>query len=135
MLFSRYLPPLIGLDIQPSALRFAQCRQTHQGYRVELTNSVDLPAGVFVDGKIHQWDVIGEALTAWVQKNNMAGVAAAIVLPGNRVRMQRLTLPAGLLQSAIEAEIYAILQKDFPGMNDALYMDYVFKEARNPDEN
>lgn len=134
MMFSRQSPSLIGIDIQPSALRLVQLRRTHQTYDVERVDSIDLPSAVFMEGKIHQWDVIVSALTDWVQRSKVAGMAAVIVLPANRVRMKSITLPAGLLKTAIEAEIYAILQRDFPGLNDALYMDYVFKEAGNPDE-
>ncbi|VVC76661.1 hypothetical protein AQUSIP_19850 [Aquicella siphonis] len=117
-------PPLIGIDIQSSAIRIAQLKKIAGGYLVEQAGAADLPEGVMTDDRVRDWSCITEVLSKLVHTYGLRGLAAAVSLPVSLVRMQYVALPCGMPQAAIESEIHAQVQKDFPGMRDALCVDF-----------
>lgn len=117
-------PSLVGLDIQPHGMRLVQLKKSRCGFLLERTATAALPGNVFGEGKIKCWDILHSALAEFVQAQGIHGLAAAIHLPANLVRMQRIQLPSGLLDEDIEAEIYEHIQRDLPGMHDALCIDF-----------
>lgn len=120
---SFYRKAQIGLDIQPDAIRFAQLSKRRQRYRIHQLASHVLPPGIFVDGKIKQWDTLQWQLMALGEKYHWQGVAAGIALPINLVRMQQIQLPAGLSDSEMETQVYLHIQRDLP-MTDTLCADF-----------
>lgn len=131
MFFSLSAPSLIGLDIQPDSIRLVQLKPVRNRFMAERIAYAALPAGVFDYGKITRWDLISAALSALVEAADIKGHAAAINLPANLVRMQRIQLPSELTEEEVEAEIHAHMQRDLPGMTDPLCMDFRIAPTRN----
>jgi len=120
-LFSR---PFIGLDIQPHGLRLVQLRKNRRGTQIERVIAADLPAAIFNDGKIEDWDALRETLTAVIRNAGLRNVAAAITLPASLVRMQHVRFPSGLTDKAVAAEVDAQVRRDLPGMAEVLRVDF-----------
>lgn len=116
---------LVGLDVQPGGLRLVQVRKKRHALVLEQAAFSAWPQAIFSEGKIKRWDVLESVLSPLVQALALTGLTAATHLPADKVRMQRMTLPNGLPQADIEKEIYAQVQRDLPGMTDALCLDFV----------
>ncbi len=127
--FSR---PLVGLDIYQDALCLMQVPwRKQQGMTVR---HCPLPPTIFADGKIKDWDGLHAVLAAEVAGLGLKGMTAAIQLPAHLVRMQKRVLPFGLSSLAIESEIHRQLQRDLPGMSEALAIDFNELPQENDDE-
>jgi len=121
-LFSK--PSLIGLDVQPDAIRLIQLKKNKEAYEIEQRLSQPLADEIFAEDKIKHFDRLRLVLSDLVIEHRLMGQAVAVSLPANLVRMQRIQVPTGLTESEVEAEIHAHLQNDLPGLNDALCMDF-----------
>jgi Tfp pilus assembly PilM family ATPase len=124
-------PSLIGLDVQPGSVQLVKLKKTKHSFLLEQIVTASLPSDVFVEGKIRRWEVLCSLLSEIVQVQGMRGLAAAITLPVNLVRMQSIILPSGLSDVAIEAEIYARVERDLPGMTEALCIDFTESQQKN----
>ena len=91
--------------------------------------ALELREQVFVDGKIKDFESIRYLLAGEVRTRKLAGVAAAIHIPLNLVRMQNIQIPSGLANDAIKEEIKLQLEKDFPGLSDSLAIDFNVEKA------
>lgn len=116
--------PIIGIDIQKHALRLVKLRKRKNYFFVEQAVSVDLPQGIFSEGKVRNWNELQRILSELVQARQLQGLNAVINLPASLTRMQQLQMPVRLSEAAIEAEIHAQLERDFPGLKEFLYIDY-----------
>jgi Tfp pilus assembly PilM family ATPase len=83
-----------------------------------------LPANIFADGKIREWGIVHSVLDDVVREAGWAGMAAAIQLPANLVRMQKMQIPYGMKNDAILDEIKLQVERDFRGMGGALSIDF-----------
>jgi type IV pilus assembly protein PilM len=131
--FSFSAPALVGLDIQPDSIRLVQLKKTRHGFLVEHVAAIPLPSPILMEGKIYHWDVLHAALGELVQALGIKGMAASIHLPARLVRMQQMQLPLGLSEAEIEAEIHTKMQRDLPGMTDALCIDFTLSTQKNRD--
>jgi type IV pilus assembly protein PilM len=122
--FSFRAPSLVGLDIQPDGVRLVQLKKNKSTYLLQHMAMRRLPEGVFAEGKIKAWDGLSTVLSELVDTLNLKGASVAISLPVNLVRMQRMSLPSGLSEAEIEAEIDMRMRRDLPGMTEALCMDF-----------
>jgi type IV pilus assembly protein PilM len=129
-LFKR--PTLIGLDIQSDGIRLVQLTKHRRQLCVELAVLHPLPDDVFTQSKLVQWDVLTAALAELVVELGLNGLPAAIGLPAHAIRKQRIQLPLGLTEKEIEFEVIAHIQKDFPGMKEALCVDFSTLPCLNP---
>jgi Tfp pilus assembly PilM family ATPase len=122
--------PLVGVDVQPDGMRLVQLTRWPWGYHLEAAVHRPLPSGVFSEGKIKRWDRVGMVLEEMVHQYNLGGMPAVITLPANLVRMQRLVIPLGLSAEAIKGEIETHIQKEWPGVTEALNIDFIYLEGK-----
>lgn len=123
-LFSFKSPPLIGVDIQAHEVRLVQIRRVNHAFLVEYAAAAKLPEGIFIQGKVREWDALADILTELVRPLGLSGKAIAVSLPANLVVIQQMQLPQGMVDAAIEIEAYAQVERDFPGMHEDLCIDY-----------
>jgi type IV pilus assembly protein PilM len=117
--------PRVGIDIQPHAIYLIQLRKTRRGFLVEQTDGFPLS-----EDKGRDWEAIRIKLADWTRRFGLAGVSAAVSVPAKLVRMQHLSVPLGMPDELIRAEIQAQVERDFPGMS-ALSMDYSLLAQKN----
>ncbi|MBX3708583.1 MAG: pilus assembly protein PilM [Gammaproteobacteria bacterium] len=123
-LFSFKSSSLIGIDIQTHEVRIVQLRKIKHGFLIEHIATSKLSAGVFLQGKVKEWDALSVVLTELTQSLGLSATAVVISLPANLVIMQQIQLPCGMTEAAIEAEIRAQIEQDFPGINEMLCIDF-----------
>jgi type IV pilus assembly protein PilM len=115
---------LLGVDIRPYALRLLQLRKTGKGFLAEFAHRLPLPEEIFDGERIRDFERLMSLLATLVQEKKLTGMTAAIHLPANMVRMQQMQIPTGLPDETIREEIHLQIAKDFPGLGDALLLDY-----------
>lgn len=119
----------MGLDIQPHVIRLMQLRQSGKRFQALQMAALRLQEQVFVEGKIRDFEPIRWLLNEEVKKRKLAGIATAIQIPANLVRLQTIQIPSGLSRDAIKEEIKLQLEKDFPGLSDSLAIDFSIERA------
>lgn len=115
---------LVGIDIKPHALYLVQLTKRKSSNCLEKVAVRTLPAGVYSEGKVKDWQAISHILNELVQLHHLHGAAAAICLPTSQVIMQRITLPSALQEAEIEAEILGAIKENLPDLNDRLNIDF-----------
>jgi type IV pilus assembly protein PilM len=126
-MISIFSKSVIGLDIQPYTLRLVQLRKIKNAYLLEQALETELTPDIFAEGKIQRWDLLRTALAEVINQYSLHKRSAVTQVPINLVRMQRMKVPMGLSEALIEAEIYAQVERDFPHINESLYIDYRVK--------
>ena len=124
-------PSLLGLDIQPDAIRLVQLKKIKQRLRIERVIMQDLPGDVFAEGKVRRWDALQAILSEVVSCHRLRDLPVAASLPANLVRMQKMQIPVGMKASAIENEIRAVIQHAQPGFSEALCIDFTVMPQNN----
>lgn len=123
---------LVGLDIQPDALRLIQLQKTRRGPILLQAGSAVLPPDMSAEGRIKRWDVLHTLLAELVDALGLLKQYAAICLPANRVHMQRITVPLGFNDDEVEAEVVLHMQQNMPGLNEPLCVDFTRFPASEP---
>jgi hypothetical protein len=109
--------PLIGVDIQPDAIRLVQ-QKTQQTFHFPL------PPHIFSHHKITNWDALTAFLTEQIHTNHLQQSPTAISIPTHLVRTARITLPAHLTDPEIEADIFMHMKEEMPGLSEAIHIDF-----------
>lgn len=115
---------LLGLDIQPQSLRLMQLRHTRRGFLAEVAAEESLSAEIFYEGKIRDWQALRMILQIMVKDLQLTDMKTAIQIPYHLVRLQQIKLPPGLTETSIRQEIRMQLERDFPGLNEELAIDF-----------
>lgn len=115
---------MLGLDIQPDAARLIQLSKARRGSQIERIAMRPMPANIFTAGRIQRWEVLGSVLVEWFEELGIRQHVVAISLPMNVVRVQQISLSASLQDAEIEAAIFSHLQRDMPGLNEPLMIDF-----------
>jgi Tfp pilus assembly PilM family ATPase len=123
--------PLLGIDINPSYISIVQCQKRRRDYQLQYIASKEVSSDLFHDGKIQDWDLLKSLLLPLLDPVKKTQTAA-ISLSSQLVRIQKAVLPYGLSPSEIENEIYQNMQRDLPGMNYPLYVDYLSIPREEP---
>ncbi len=125
---------MLGLDIQATFMRLLQIKNTRQGWLVEKMVESKLPVDIACEGKITRWDILEEVLANWIAELGVAGMPVAIHIPSQLVHRQRLSVPEGFSTQEIMAEIRVKMQRDLPGMQDELSIDFSEMSTTNKNE-
>src|SRR3990167_2554525 len=111
---------LAGIAIQPENIHLVQLQQTRNAFLVAKVCRYSLPTEVFSDGKITSFLELQHKLAEVVEREGLHDARAAICVAANQVKMQNITVPSGLSEKDIEAEIRILIQRALPAKNDAL---------------
>jgi Tfp pilus assembly PilM family ATPase len=117
-------PSMLGIDIQSDWVKLVKVKKTRRGFQLENAIAKRLPDDIVIDGKIRRFDIMTRLLADLVQVLNAKTLPAAISLSANLVRMQSISLPRGLSDPDIHAEIARHIQRDLPGLNEPLSIDF-----------
>lgn len=123
---------LIGLDVQSRSLQLVKLKKKRNGFWLEQAIKKPLAEEIFFEEKNTSWEKLSFQLAELVHELSIKNLPVALTLPANLVRMQHICLPLGLTEKEIEAEISQQIQRDLPGMNDALCIDFIATPAKTP---
>lgn len=116
---------IVGLDIQPQHIHCVQLQKRRQGLYGLLQARFNFQQDIFAQGKIKNWRAFSLELNKFVKQFSLQGCIAAVSLPANLVRLQKIKMSADLNAKQIEETIVSQVKKDLPGMQDALCVDFI----------
>lgn len=114
----------VSLDVQPNQLKFITAWQKKDKCIIEQAVTLNCPAGIFQEGLVKRFDVLSAFLAEQISHYGLNNLPAMINLPAAIVRMEKLSLPAGLSVEAMEALICNYVQRDLPQRNENLAIDF-----------
>jgi type IV pilus assembly protein PilM len=83
-----------------------------------------LDKGWMNDGQIEDFDAVAEAVRRVVQRSGTRTRRVALALPASAVITQRLRLPAGLSEAALEQQVLAEAQQHLPFAPHEMSLDF-----------
>jgi type IV pilus assembly protein PilM len=122
----------LGIDIQPDGIRIVQLKKKRRDFQVQLAIKLAVPEGVFVEGRIHDWEWVEQTLSAQVDEQGWRGMPVVIGVPDEKVCERRLTLPAGLSEADMESDIAMHIREEMSGFNEPLCMDFSVLSKSTP---
>ena len=118
-------PPLIGLDISSSAIKFVEIDTTGKGlYRVERYVIEPLPKEAVVDGNITNFDVVSETLKlAWKRLGSRIK-NVAMALPAAAVITKKVILPGNQREEDMEFQVQSEANQYIPFTLEEVNLDF-----------
>lgn len=125
---------LIGLDISSSAVKLLEFGKRGEHYSVESYSVEPLPPNVVVDKQVLDPKVVGEAVARAVSRAGTRTKHAAVAVAGSSVITKTITLPQGLSDADMEAQIRAEADQYIPYSLDEVNLDFqvVGRTATDP---
>lgn len=118
------MPPLLGLDLGSSSVRLVELGGDAQRPLLEALAREPLDKGWMNDGQIEDFDAVAEAVRRVVRRSGTRTRRVALALPASAVITQRLRLPAGLSEAALEQQVLAEARQHLPFAPDEVSLDF-----------
>ena len=121
--------PLLGLDISSTAVNLIELSRTRDTYRIEALAIEPLPERAIQDKSIMDPEAVGAAIRKAVKDSGTRSKRAAIAVPGSIAVSKVVTLPAGLSEMELEAQIRMEADQHVPFPLEEINLDF---EALGP---
>jgi len=115
---------MIGISIQPKNIHLIQLKKAKNSYLLLRARHVAMPNNVFVEGKIQEFATLATVLRELVHAEELQGCQAAVCVPANQVKMQRMVMPVGLTEREVAQEIAAEVNRGLPQKKETLAIDF-----------
>lgn len=117
-------PPLLGVDLGNGSVRVVELGGSAERPVLQALACEALDRGVMNNGQIEDFDAAAAALRRAVQRCGTSTRRAALALPAAGVVTQRLRLPAGLAEEALEQRVNEEARQHFPFAPDEMGLDF-----------
>ncbi len=126
--FGRKKHALLGIDISSTAIKLVELTRTGSysagQYRVQAFAHEPLPAGAVVDKKFTDLEAIGNTILKAVRRSGSKAKHAAVAVSAPAVITRNITVPAGLSDAEIEAQIQLDADQHIPYPLEEVNMDF-----------
>lgn len=124
-LFFREPASLLGLDVSTSSVKLVELSQSRAGdYVVERCASETLETGWVRDGAIENFDEVTDAIRRVVRKSGTKTKNAALALPASAVITKKISLPEGLNEIELEAQVESEARQYIPFAIEDVSLDF-----------
>lgn len=124
-LFSRDSSSLIGLDVSTSSVKLVELSRGRSGdYVLERCASETLEPGWIRDGVIEKFDEVTDAIRRVVRKSGTKTKNVALALPASAVITKKISLPDGLNEVELEAQVESEARQYIPFSIDDVSLDF-----------
>ncbi|HTM63794.1 MAG TPA: pilus assembly protein PilM [Gammaproteobacteria bacterium] len=123
------LPVLTGIAVFPSNLHLVQLKKCKKGYAILRVRRYELPAAIYSEGKITAFQQLQKFLVDIVRQEELTAAKTVLSVGLNQVKMNQITVPAGLSDADIEAEICTHVYRSLPAKAEPLAIDFYMKSA------
>jgi len=125
----RYLrpksPPLIGVDISSSAVKFVELEDAGRGkYRIERYVIEPLSKDAVVDGNIVNLDQVSDSFKRGWKKLNSRVRNVALALPTAAVITKKIAVPAGQREEELELQVETEANQYIPFALEEVNLDF-----------
>ncbi|MFJ2546419.1 pilus assembly protein PilM [Pseudomonas sp. NPDC087612] len=115
---------LLGVEIAPPSIRLVQLHRRKGAWRVRAWALEPLPVGAMLDGWIADPEVVGLALKRALQRSGSRCRQAAVALPAARAISKSISLPAGLADAEVAAQVHDAAEQFIPFDLEDTALDY-----------
>lgn len=116
---------LVGIDITSSAIRIVELDGKDAGRAFLKTCATEpLVRGSVVEGNVERIDDVAESIRTAFQKNRISTKNVALALPRNAVITKRVTMPAGMTEDEIEAQVIEEANQYVPFSVEDVALDF-----------
>jgi len=122
--FNRKRHGLVGLDISSSAVKLLELHEQDQQFRVEHYAVEALPKGAVVEKTIADVESVGEAIARAVERSGIKTCHVAVAVAGSAVITKTISLPAGLSEDELEAQIQMEIDEHIPFPVEEVALDF-----------
>lgn len=117
--------PLLGLDISSSAVKLVElAADGKSGYRVERYAIEVLPKDAVSDGNIANLDAVVDTVKRAWKRLSTPTRNVAMALPASAVITKKITVPAGLREDELEAQVEVEANQYIPFSIDEVNLDF-----------
>jgi type IV pilus assembly protein PilM len=116
--------PLLGVDLGNASVRLVELGGSAGRPVLEALACEALDRGGMNDGQVEDFDAVVAAIRRAVQRSGTRTRRAALALPAAGVITQRLSVPAGLSEAALEQQVRAQAQHHFPYAPEEMALDF-----------
>lgn len=118
-------PPLIGVDISSSAVKFVELEDAGRGkYRIERYVIEPLPKDSVVDGNILNLDQVSDSFRRGWKKLNSRVRNVALALPTASVITKKIAVPAGQREDDLELQVETEANQYIPFALEEVNLDF-----------
>jgi type IV pilus assembly protein PilM len=117
-------PAVIGLDLTASAIKLLELRRRGAGYAVESFAIEALPEGALADRQIVDAELVAAAIARAWKRSGSRTRRAAIAVPAAAVIAKTVSLPVGLGDDDMEAQIHAEADRYIPYPIEEVNLDF-----------
>lgn len=122
--FGKRKPPVLGVDISAAAVKVLELSRFGPGYRVESYGVAPLARNSVVDNAIAEVESVASVVRAVVKQSRTQLRQAAVAVPGSLAITKRVTLPAGLDDEELEAQVLVEAQRHIPYALEEVSLDF-----------
>lgn len=121
---ARKPPPLVGLDINASAVTLVGLERSGRGHRVTAFARVPMPAGAMADQGVASIELVGQTVAEAVRRSGTRLRHAALAVPGSQVITRRILVSEGLRERDLDLQVNLDAGQHIPFPLEEVYLDY-----------
>jgi len=123
-IFARWRPghALVGVEIGADGVRLLQLTGLDTGLQVSHYAREPLPPGAVVEGQVADIEAVGAAIAR--ARSGLQARYAAVALAAPMAVLRLVTVPAGLDEADLEAQLELEAARLLPSANGALFLDF-----------
>lgn len=131
-LLKRKKPAILGLDISSTSVKLLELAHDGKNYRVQSLAVEPLPDNAVVDKNIQDIEAVGQTIQKAVKRSGTKTKNAAVAVSGSAVITKVITMPSGLSDSELEAQIELEADQYIPYPLEEINLDFeVIGETEN----
>ena len=115
---------LLGVDISSTTVKLLELSRQGEEYRVEGYAIAPLPPEAVVEKNINEIDTVGAIVEGLVVRSKTKARRAAAAVSGSSVIIKTITMPAGLSEEDLEAQLTLEIDQYIPYSLDEVAIDF-----------
>ncbi len=123
-LFKRKKPAILGLDISSTSVKLLELAEDGDTYRVQSLAVEALPDNAVVDKNIQDIEAVGNTIQKAVKHAATKAKDAAVAVAGSAVITKIITMPNGLSDDELEAQIELEADQYIPYPLEEINLDF-----------
>lgn len=117
-------PAMLGLDISSTTVKLLELSMSNGHYKVESMAIEPLPDDAVSEKNIQDPEAVGESIQKALKKSGSKLKTAAVAVAGSAVITKVITMPAGLNDSQLEAQIEMEADQYIPYPLEEINLDF-----------
>lgn len=122
--FKRKQSPILGIDISSTSVKLLELSRASAGLRVESHAVEPLPSNAIAEKTISDVGAVGETIRKAIKRAGTRNKNCAMAVPGSAAIIKVITMPAGLKDEEMEAQIQLEADQYIPYALEEVNLDF-----------